>query len=159
MTAVVVLLVVVAAALIIGTVLRAREGKVRVVDPAPAPASGPDPLLAAVGVGTGDAPVVLHFSADWCGPCAAVRRVVAQVVADLAATGDGLPAPRDLELDIDENPQLARQLGVLSLPTTFLFDAAGTERYRVSGVPAAADLRAALVPLRTPAGPIRRDVD
>ncbi|UGQ40374.1 thioredoxin family protein [Rhodococcus aetherivorans] len=156
MTAVVVLLVVVTAALITGTVLRARAGKVRAVAAAPAP--GPGPLLAAVGVGTGSAPVVLHFSADWCGPCAAVRRVVAQVVADLAATGDGLPAPRDLELDIDENPQLARELGVLSLPTTFLFDAAGTERYRVSGVPAAADLRAALVPLRTPWAPIRRDV-
>nr|WP_206025813.1 thioredoxin family protein [Rhodococcus sp. 14C212] len=150
------MLVVVAAALITGTVLRGRAGKVRTVAAAPAP--GPGPLLAAVGVGTGGAPVVLHFSADWCGPCAAVRRVVAQVVADLAATGDGLPAPRDLELDIDENPQLARKLGVLSLPTTFLFDAAGTERYRVSGVPTAADLRAALVPLRTPEPPIRRDV-
>ena len=158
MTGIIVLLVVLVAALGVGTVLRSRSGAVREVA-AESDTAGVDPLLSALGIGDGPEPVVLHFSADWCGPCAAVRRVVAQVVADLAATGDGLPAPRDLELDIDENPHLARELGVLSLPTTFLFDAAGTERYRVSGVPAAADLRAALVPLRTPADPIRRDVD
>lgn len=156
MTAVVVLLVVVAAALITGTVLRARAGKVRAVAAAPAP--GPGPLLAAVGVGTGSAPVVLHFSADWCGPCAAVRRVVAQVVADLAATGDGCRHPATSNWTSTRTRSWQGKLGVLSLPTTFLFDAAGTERYRVSGVPAAADLRAALVPLRTPCAPIRRDV-
>ena len=41
----------------------------------------------------------------------------------------------------------ARRLGVLSLPTTFIFDAEGRQRYRASGVPKAADLRAALAAL------------
>jgi hypothetical protein len=36
---------------------------------------------------------------------------------------------------------------VLSLPTTFIFDVDGRQRYRASGVPKAADLRSALQPL------------
>ncbi len=87
-----------------------------------------------------DAPTIVHFTATWCGPCAAVRRVVDQVCADL-------PAVAHVEFDIDANPDAARRLSVLSLPTTFIFDAAGRQRYRSSGVPKAADLRAAVEPL------------
>jgi thiol-disulfide isomerase/thioredoxin len=86
-------------------------------------------------------PTVLHFSADWCGPCAMVRRVVDQVCANL-------PDVTHVELDIDANPVAARRLSVLSLPTTFIFDTQGQQRYRSAGVPKAADLLAALQPLR-----------
>jgi thiol-disulfide isomerase/thioredoxin len=82
-------------------------------------------------------PTVLHFSAVWCGPCAGVRRVVEQVCADL-------PAVSHVEIDLDAKPEAGRKLSVLSLPTTFIFDADGRQRYRSSGVPTAADLRAAL---------------
>ena len=85
-------------------------------------------------------PTVLHFSAEWCGPCASVRRVVDQVCADL-------PGVAHLEIDIDAHPAAAKRLAVLSLPTTFIFDADGRQRYRTSGVPTAADLRSALEPL------------
>jgi len=85
-------------------------------------------------------PTVLHFSAVWCGPCAGVRRVVDQVCADL-------PAVTHVEIDMDANPEAARTLSVLSLPTTFIFDADGRQRYRAAGVPSAADLRSALQPL------------
>jgi thiol-disulfide isomerase/thioredoxin len=85
-------------------------------------------------------PTVVHFSADWCGPCGAVRRIVDQVCGDL-------PAVAHVEIDLDANPGTARELSVLSLPTTFIFDADGRQRYRASGVPKAADLRSALVPL------------
>jgi thiol-disulfide isomerase/thioredoxin len=85
-------------------------------------------------------PTVVHFSATWCGPCAAVRRVVDEVC-------DELPAVAHLEIDMDANPEAARRLSVLSLPTTFIFDARGYQRYRTSGVPKAADLRSALEPL------------
>jgi hypothetical protein len=53
---------------------------------------------------------------------------------------------------MDAAPAAARKLSVLSLPTTFIFDAAGRQRYRSSGVPKAADLRAAIEPLLA-AGP------
>ena len=85
-------------------------------------------------------PTVVHFSAVWCGPCAGVRRVVNQVCSDL-------PEVAHVEIDMDANPAAARRLSVLSLPTTFVFDADGRQRYRVAGVPTAADLRSALDPL------------
>jgi thiol-disulfide isomerase/thioredoxin len=85
-------------------------------------------------------PTIVHFSAVWCGPCAGVRRVVDQVC-------DELPAVAHVEIDMDANPAAARRLSVLSLPTTFVFDADGRPRYRVAGVPTAADLRSALDPL------------
>lgn len=86
-------------------------------------------------------PTVLHFSATWCGPCAAVRRVVEQTRTKLAA--EGLTV-LDLELDIDENPALAKQLKVLSLPTTFIYDSSATQHHRIAGVPKADALLAAL---------------
>ena len=52
-----------------------------------------------------------------------------------------------VEIDMDANPAAARRLSVLSLPTTFIFDADGRQRYRTSGVPKATDLRSALEPL------------
>jgi thiol-disulfide isomerase/thioredoxin len=85
-------------------------------------------------------PTIVHFSAVWCGPCAGVRRVVHQVCTDL-------PGVAHVEIDMDANPAAARRLSVLSLPTTFIFDAAGRQRYRSAGVPKAADLRTALTPL------------
>lgn len=85
-------------------------------------------------------PTVVHFSAAWCGPCTSVRRVVDQVCADL-------PGVAHMEIDIDANPVAAKRFSVLSLPTTFIFDAGGRQRYRSAGVPKAADLRTALEPL------------
>lgn len=85
-------------------------------------------------------PTVLHFTAEWCGPCAAVRRVVDQVCAEL-------PGVAHVEIDMDANPEAARRLSVLSLPTTIIFDAQGRPRFRTHGVPTVADLRSALEPL------------
>jgi thiol-disulfide isomerase/thioredoxin len=87
-----------------------------------------------------DGPTIVHFTATWCGPCAAVRRVVDQVCGEL-------PRVAHVEIDMDANPEAARRLSVLSLPTTLIFDADGRPRYRTTGVPRAADLRSALEPL------------
>jgi thiol-disulfide isomerase/thioredoxin len=120
-------------AVVVGVLVNRRSGTVR---------ESFDPLVgdtADLGLqGTG--PTVVHFSAVWCGPCAAVRRVVNEVCTDL-------PAVANVEIDIDANPAAARRLSVLSLPTTFIFDGDGRQRYRAAGVPRAADLRSALAPL------------
>jgi thioredoxin-like negative regulator of GroEL len=69
-----------------------------------------------------------------------VRRVVNQVCDDLDRVAH-------VEIDMDTNPGAARRLSVLSLPTTFIFDADGQQRYRTAGVPKADELRSALTPL------------
>ncbi len=141
-----ILVAVIAAALAIGFALRARGGRVRAVVPSAVPAAAEpdtDPvrrLLIEAGVSE-TAPTILHFSATWCGPCAAVRRIISQATAALA--DEGLTV-LDLELDIDENPALAKELKVLSLPTTFLYDASATLAHRIAGVPKADALRTAL---------------
>lgn len=118
---------------LVGRLMTLRSGMLR----AAAEASDID----TTGLGLSDTgPTVLHFSATWCGPCAAVRRVVDQVCADL-------PTVAHVEIDMDDNPEAARRLSVLSLPTTVIFDAGGHPRYRTTGVPKAADLRSALEPL------------
>ncbi|WP_338771554.1 thioredoxin family protein [Nocardia vulneris] len=144
-----ILAVMLLAALAVGLLLRRRDGKVRARAFATRERSDIEngsaraDLLASVGV-TGTGPAVLHFSADWCGPCAAVRRVVADVTGQLAESPQ---PPLDIEIDIDAEPVLAKELNVLSLPTTFVFDSEGRERFRISGVPKVTDLRSALEPL------------
>lgn len=124
-----------ALAAVLGWLLNRRTGAVRPTD-----------SRATVDVDTSDlglsddGPTVLHFSAPWCSPCTHVRRVVTQVCDDLGDVAH-------VEIDMDANPGAARRLSVLSLPTTFIFDAQGHQRYRASGVPKADDLRSALTPL------------
>ncbi|WP_024794219.1 thioredoxin family protein [Tomitella biformata] len=134
---VLILLAAIAVALAIGFALRARSGRVRAVA---APPSAGGQLLRDAGI-SATGPTILHFSATWCGPCAAVRRVVANTTATLADEGRTV---LDLELDIDENPSLARELKVLSLPTTFLYDESGTLHHRIPGVPQANALLSAM---------------
>lgn len=118
---------------LVGKMITLRSGMMR------AAAEASDIDTSGLGLST-TGPTILHFTATWCGPCAAVRRVVDQVCADL-------PAVAHVEIDMDENPEAARRLSVLSLPTTVIFDGDGRPRYRTTGVPKAADLRSALEPL------------
>ena len=122
-------------AYVIGRLVTLRAGLMRPIDPDTATDVDTEDLgLSSTG------PTVVHFTAPWCGPCASVRRVVDQVCAEL-------PAVAHVEIDMDTNPAAARRLSVLSLPTTFVFDAHGRQCFRASGVPKATDLRSALEPL------------
>lgn len=118
-------------AAVVGVLHNRRTGQLR---PAERPVDTSALGLSATG------PTVVHFSAAWCGPCRAVRRVVDQVCAEL-------PQVAHVEIDLDANPDAARSLSVLSLPTTFIFDADGNQRYRTSGVPEIAALRSSLTTL------------
>ena len=134
-SAVVALVAALVAAAIIGWLMTRRAGKVQATDPK----ASDDVDTSDLGL-SADGPTVVHFSASWCGPCAQVRRVVDQVCDDLDQVAH-------VEIDMDANPGAARRLSVLSLPTTFIFDADGRQRYRTAGVPKADDLRSALAPL------------
>ena len=122
-------------AALVGWLLNRRAGHVRATDSRTAGEVDTSDLGLSA-----DVPTVVHFSAPWCSPCTQVRRVVTQVCDDLGDVAH-------VEIDMDANPGAARRLSVLSLPTTFIFDAGGRQRYRAAGVPKADDLRSALAPL------------
>jgi thiol-disulfide isomerase/thioredoxin len=134
-SAIVAVVAALAAAAIIGWLMNRRAGEVQATDPKTSDHVDTSDLGLSA-----DGPTVVHFSASWCGPCAQVRRVVDQVCDDLDQVAH-------VEIDMDANPGAARRLSVLSLPTTFIFDADGRQRYRTAGVPKADDLRSALAPL------------
>lgn len=55
-------------------------------------------------------PVLLDFYADWCGPC----RMVGPIVEQIADERDDIIVGK---INVDENPELASQFGVMSIPT------------------------------------------
>jgi len=85
----------------------------------------------------GSKPVLVDFSAEWCGPCKMMPPILKEVKDKL---GERVTI---LKMDIDRNPAVASAYQIQSVPTLILFQE-GQIKWRQSGVMRADQLKALL---------------
>jgi thioredoxin 1 len=71
-------------------------------------------------------PVLVDFTAVWCGPCKAVDPIVSQLA------GEWGEKVKVFKCDADKNPNIIMQFGIMGIPTLMLFKA-GKVAERVTG--------------------------
>ncbi|MCW5924968.1 MAG: thioredoxin [Saprospiraceae bacterium] len=88
-----------------------------------------------------ETPTVIDFFATWCGPC----RMVTPILEDLKA--DMGEQVRVYKIDVDQNPGLAAQYNVRSVPTLMIFKN-GKLQWRQAGVQSKATLKNAIASIQ-----------
>ncbi len=129
-------LVVLVAATAFGLTRRRRDGRLAPRPPAAA-AAGPQLGAAQLGQPLGERATLLQFSSEFCSPCRATRKVLAEVAG-------GLDGVRHVEVDAVERDDLVRVLHVRRTPTVFVLGPDGRVTRRGSGLMRREDVLAAL---------------
>ena len=62
-----------------------------------------------------DKPVLIDFWAPWCGPCRMLAPAVTQIAEEYAGKA------KVCKVNVDDGPGLARQFGIVSIPTVLVF--------------------------------------
>jgi len=74
-------------------------------------------------------PVVVDFWAEWCGPCRMIGPAIEETATEMAGK------VKIAKVNVDENPGIAGQLGIRSIPTLIVYKDGKQAGQKVGAVP------------------------